>query len=232
MELKYPKLSVGIKLMYASWWCALIGAVAGFVGGIASAFAGIGVALLAAVVLEFTVAILELVVYGLQVAGLHKAAKDAGQYKTVFHMLVTELVISAVLIVVLLIQSYMLLIVVGVVGGLICAVLEPLRMCLFVKYTEELVQENGDAGVKGYYKAIRNCFFIALGGILVGSVIDALEVASWIGFLLIVVAMFSALACWILYGVFLHNTNKFFKTLEKTEAVHDFEGEQILQIET
>ena len=48
--------------------------------------------------------------------------------------------------------------IIGIIGGLTCMVLEPLRLCLFVKYTEELVRENGDAGVDGYYKTIRNCF--------------------------------------------------------------------------
>ena len=224
MELKYPKLSVGIKLMYISWWCALIGAVVGFVGGIASAFAGAGLA----VVVELAAGVLELLLYGLQLAGLYKAGKDEERYKKVYYMLLTELLIAVVLIAVMFTQSYVLIFGVGVIGGLVCLVLEPLRLCLFVKYTEELVRENGDAGVDGYYKAIRNCLFISYGGVVIGSIITALEVIQWLGVLLIVVAMLSALACCIFYGIFLHNTNKFFKTLEKAETVNDFDGEQIL----
>lgn len=215
MELKYPKISSGIKLMYAAWWCALIGAIVGFVTGIVAAFAGTGVALLVASVLELAAAVVELVVYVLQLAGLYKAAKDDGRYKKVFYMLLAELLIAAAVIVAALIQSYVLIFLVGIVGGLTCMVLEPLRLCLFVKYTEELVQENGDAGVKGYYKAIRNCIFVAYGGVIAGSIIAALEVLTWMGVVLIIVAMFSALAIVIFYGIFLHNTNKFFKALEK-----------------
>ena len=219
MELKYPKISSGIRLMYVAWWCALIGAVAGFFIAIVAAFAGTDAALLVAGVMELAAGVLELGVYGLQLVGLYKAGKDVKRYKKVFFMLVTELVIAVAVIVAIVAQSYVLILLTSFVGGLACAVLEPLRLCLFVKYTEELVQENGDAGVKGYYKAIRNCFFAALGGVIIGSIIVAMEVLSWLGFVLIVVAMFCALATVIFYGIFLHNTNKFFKTLEKTEEI-------------
>ena len=222
MELKYPRLSVGIKLMYVSWWCALIGAVVGFVGGMASAFAGVASgSLLVVSVLELAVMLVEFLVYGLQLAGLYKAAKDAKQYKKVFFMLVAELLIAVAAFAAVLSLNYVLMFGVGIIGGLICAVLEPLRLCLFVKYTEELVQENGDAGVKGYYKAIRNCIFVSLGGVIIGSIIAAAESLFWLGLVLIVVAMFSALAVLILYGIFLHNTNKFFKTLEKTDEADE-----------
>ena len=104
-------------------------------------------------------------------------------------------------------------------------VLEPLRLCLFVKYTEELVRENGDAGVDGYYKTIRNCFFVAYGGILIGSFITAMEVLTWLGVLLIVASMFSVIAMFVFYGIFLRNTNRFFKTLRVTEVENIYDGE-------
>lgn len=218
MELKYPKLSSGIKLMYASWWCILLGVVVGLVGGFASIFAGVGLIIF----LELAAGILELLTYGLQVVGLYKAGKDEERYKKVFYMLLTELLIAVAAIVVIFTKSYVLIFLVGFVGGLTCAVLEPLRLCLFVKYTEELVRENGNAEVDGYYKIIRNCFFISYGGVIIGSIITALEALTWFGVLLIVAAMFSVIAGYIFYGIFLHKTNKFFKTLEKTEGVNDY----------
>ena len=163
--------------------------------------------------------------YGLQIVGLYKAGKDKKQYKKVFFMLLAELLIAAAVILATVMQSYVLILLIGVIGGLACAVLEPLRLCLFVKYTEELVRENGDAGVDGYYKTIRNCFFISYGGVIIGSIIMGMEVIIWLGVLLIVVAMFSALASFIFYGIFLHNTNGFFKTLEKTEGANGYNGE-------
>ena len=221
MELKYPKISSGIKLMYAGWWCTLLGAVAGFVGGLAAIFAGAGFAIL----VELAAGILELLVYGLQVAGLYKAGKDEARYKKLFYMLVTELLIAVAVIVATLLQSYVLIALIGIIGGLTCMVLEPLRLCLFVKYTEELVRENGDAGVDGYYKTIRNCFFVAYGGILIGSFITAMEVLTWLGVLLIVASMFSVIAMFVFYGIFLRNTNKFFKTLKITEGENIYDGE-------
>ena len=214
MELKYPKISIGIKLMYASWWCALLGVVAGLVGGVAVAtFAEAGIVIL----LELAAGILELLMYGLQIVGLYKAGKDKKQYKKVFFMLLAELLIAAAVILATVMQSYVLILLIGVIGGLACAVLEPLRLCLFVKYTEELVRENGDAGVDGYYKTIRNCFFISYGGVIIGSIIMGMEIIIWLGLLLIVVALFSALALFIFYGIFLHNTSKFFKILKETD---------------
>ena len=213
MELKYPKISIGIKLMYISWWCTVLGVVVGFVGGFTAIFAGMGLIVL----LELAAGIFELLTYGLQLVGLYKAGKDEERYKKPFFMLVAELIIAVAAIVAIVAKSYVLLLVIGFVGGLTCAVLEPLRLCLFVKYTEELVRENGDAGVDGYYKIIRNCFFITYGGMIIGSIITAMEILSWLGILLIIVAMFSVLACYIFYGIFLHKTNKFFKTLETTE---------------
>ncbi len=213
MELKYPKLCSGIKLMYASWWCILLGIVAGFVGGFAAIFAGLGLIIL----LELAAGIFELLTYGLQFGGLYKAGKDDERYKKPFYMLLIELLIAVALIVAMFTQSYVLIFFIGVVGGLTCMVLEPLRLCLFLKYTEELVRENGDAGVDGYYKIIRNCFLAAYGGVILGSIIMALEILMWLGILLIAMAMFSAIGSYIFYGIFLHRTNKFFKTLEKQE---------------
>lgn len=221
MELKYPKISSGIKLMYAGWWCTLLGVVASLVGGFVAIFAGVGFVIF----VELAAGILELLVYGLQVAGLYKAGKDDTRYKKVFYMLVTELLIAAAVIVAILLQSYVLIALIGIIGGLTCMVLEPLRLCLFVKYTEELVRENGDAGVDGYYKTIRNCFFVAYGGILIGSFITAMEVLTWLGVLLIVVSMFSVIAMFVFYGIFLRNTNRFFKTLRVTEVENIYDGE-------
>lgn len=221
MELKYPKISSGIKLMYVSWWCTLLGVVASLVGGFAAIFAGVGFVIL----VELAAGVLELLVYGLQVAGLYKAGKDEVRYKKLFYMLVTELLIAAAVIVATLLQSYVLIALIGIIGGLTCMVLEPLRLCLFVKYTEELVRENGDAGVDGYYKTIRNCFFVAYGGILIGSFITAMEVLTWLGVLLIVASMFSMIAMFVFYGIFLRNTNRFFKTLRVTEVENIYDGE-------
>ena len=221
MELKYPKISSGIKLVYAGWWCTLLGVVASLVGGFAAIFAGVGFVIL----VELAAGVLELLVYGLQVAGLYKAGKDEARYKKVFYMLVTELLIAVAVIVATLLQSYVLIALIGIIGGLTCMVLEPLRLCLFVKYTEELVRENGDAGVDGYYKTIRNCFFVAYGGILIGSFITAMEVLTWLGVLLIVVSMFSVIAMFVFYGIFLRNTNRFFKTLRVTEVENIYDGE-------
>ena len=221
MELKYPKISSGIKLMYVSWWCTLLGVVASLVGGFAAIFAGVGFVIL----VELAAGVLELLVYGLQVAGLYKAGKDEARYKKLFYMLVTELLIAAAVIVATLLQSYVLIALIGIIGGLTCMVLEPLRLCLFVKYTEELVRENGDAGVDGYYKTIRNCFFVAYGGILIGSFITAMEVLTWLGVLLIVASMFSMIAMFVFYGIFLRNTNRFFKTLRVTEVENIYDGE-------
>lgn len=218
MDLKYPRISKGIKLMYAGWWCTVLGAVAGLVGGFASIFAGLGLI----VFLELAAGGLELLMYGLQLVGLYKAGKDEERYKKVFYMLLAELLIAVAAIVAVLTKSYVLIFVVGFAGGLTCAVLEPLRLCLFVKYTEELVRENGDAGVNGYYKTIRNCFFIAYGGTIIGSIITAMEFLSWLGILLIIIAMFSFVASYIFYGIFLHKTNKFFKTLEKARDINEF----------
>jgi len=213
MELKYPKLSSGIKLVYASWWCMLLGAIVGLVGGIATLSAEAVVI----VFVELAALVLELLVYGLQVPGLYKAGKDDARYKKLFFMLIAELLIAVAVFAAVLSLSYELIFWVGVIGGLACAVLEPLRYGLFVKYTEELVRENGDAGVAGYYKAIRNCFFICYGGIIIGSIITAMEFLGWLGVLLIIVAFFSGLAVFILYGIFLRNTNRFFKDLKQTE---------------
>jgi len=213
MELKYPKLSSGIKLMYAGWWCILLGIVASLVGGFTAIFAGMGLVIL----LELAAGISELLTYGLQLVGLYKAGKDEERYKKPFFMLVAELIIAVAAIVAIVAKSYVLLLVIGFVGGLTCAVLEPLRLCLFVKYTEELVRENGDAGVDGYYKIIRNCFFVTYGGIIIGSIITAMEFLSWLGILLIIASMFSVIIGYVFYGIFLHRTNKFFKTLEPTE---------------
>lgn len=221
MELKYPKLSSGIKLMYASWWCTLLGIVVGLAGNFTAIFAGLGLIIF----LELAAGILELFTYGLQFVGLYKAGKDEERYKTIFYMLLTELLIAVALIVAMFTQSYVLIFFIGVVGGLTCMVLEPLRLCLFVKYTEELVRENGDAGVDGYYKIIRNCFFITYGGIIVGSIITAMEFLSWLGILLIIASMFSIIAGYIFYGIFLYKTNKFFKTLKETEGVNAYGGE-------
>ena len=221
MELKYPKISSGIKLVYAGWWCTLLGVVASLVGGFAAIFAGVGFVIL----VELAAGVLELLVYGLQVAGLYKAGKDEARYKKLFYMLVTELLIAAAVIVATLLQSYGLIALIGIIGGLTCMVLEPLRLCLFVKYTEELVRENGDAGVDGYYKTIRNCFFVAYGGILIGSFITAMEVLTWLGVLLIVASMFSVIAMFVFYGIFLRNTNRFFKTLRVTEVENIYDGE-------
>ena len=221
MELKYPKISSGIKLVYAGWWCTLLGVVASLVGGFAAIFAGVGFVIL----VELAAGVLELLVYGLQVAGLYKAGKDDERYKKVFYMLVTELLIAVAVILATLLQSYVLIALIGIIGGLTCMVLEPLRLCLFVKYTEELVRENGDAGVDGYYKTIRNCFFVAYGGILIGSFITAMEVLTWLGVLLIVVSMFSVIAMFVFYGIFLRNTNRFFKTLRVTEVENIYDGE-------
>lgn len=221
MELKYPKISSGIKLMYVSWWCTLLGVVASLVGGFAAIFAGVGFVIL----VELAAGVLELLVYGLQVAGLYKAGKDEARYKKLFYMLVTELLIAAAVIVATLLQSYVLIALIGIIGGLTCMVLESLRLCLFVKYTEELVRENGDAGVDGYYKTIRNCFFVAYGGILIGSFITAMEVLTWLGVLLIVASMFSMIAMFVFYGIFLRNTNRFFKTLRVTEVENIYDGE-------
>ncbi|MBP3578940.1 MAG: hypothetical protein J6K15_12590 [Lachnospiraceae bacterium] len=221
MELKYPKISSGIKLIYVSWWCTLLGVVASLVEGFAAIFAGGGFVIL----VELAAGVLELLVYGLQVAGLYKAGKDEERYKKLFYMLVTELLIAATVIVAILLQSYMLIALIGIIGGLTCMVLESLRLCLFVKYTEELVQENGDAGVDGYYKTIRNCFFVAYGGILIGSFITAMEVLTWLGVLLIVVSMLSVIAMFIFYGIFLRNTNRFFKTLRVTEVENIYDVE-------
>lgn len=221
MELKYPKISSGIKLVYVSWWCTLLGVVASLVEGFAAIFAGVGFVIL----VELAAGVLELLVYGLQVAGLYKAGKDEARYKKLFYMLVTELLIAAAVIVAILLQSYMLIALIGIIGGLTCMVLESLRLCLFVKYTEELVRENGDAGVDGYYKTIRNCFFVAYGGILIGSFITAMEVLTWLGVLLIVVSMFSVIAMFVFYGIFLRNTNRFFKTLRVTEVENIYDGE-------
>ncbi len=221
MELKYPKISSGIKLVYVSWWCTLLGVVASLVGGFAAIFAGVGFVIL----VELAAGVLELLVYGLQVAGLYKAGKDEARYKKLFYMLVTELLIAVAVIVATLLQSYVLIALIGIIGGLTCMVLEPLRLCLFVKYTEELVRENGDAGVDGYYKTIRNCFFVAYGGILIGSFITAMEVLTWLGVLIIVASMFSVIAMFIFYGIFLRNTNRFFKTLRVTEVENIYDGE-------
>lgn len=212
MELEYPKISTGIKLMYAGWWCTVLGIVIGLVGGFAAIFAGMGLIIL----LELAAGILEFLMYGLQLVGLYKAGKEEERYKKVFYMLLAELLIAAAAIMAILTKSYVLIFVVGFFGGLACVVLEPLRLCLFVKYTEELVRENGDDRVDGYYKIIRNCFFIAYGGMIIGSIITAMEMLSWLGILLIIVAMFSVIASYIFYGIFLHKTNSFFKTLEKT----------------
>lgn len=221
MELKYPEISSGIKLVYVSWWCTLLGVVASLVGGFVAIFAGVGFVIF----VELAAGILELLVYGLQVAGLYKAGKDDTRYKKVFYMLVTELLIAAAVIVAILLQSYVLIALIGIIGGLTCMVLEPLRLCLFVKYTEELVRENGDAGVDGYYKIIRNCFFVAYGGILIGSFITAMEVLTWLGVLLIVASMFSVIAMFVFYGIFLRNTNRFFKTLRVTEVENIYDEE-------
>ena len=198
MELKYPKISIGIKLMYISWWCTVLGVVAGFVGGFTAIFAGMGLIIL----LELAAGILELLTYGLQLVGLCKAGKEEERYKKPFYMLLAELLIAVAVIVAIVAKSYVLIFVVGFAGGLACAVLEPLRLCLFVKYTEELVRENGDAGVDGYYKIIRNCFFITYGGMIIGSIITAMEILSWLGILLIIVAMLSILVVYIFYFCF------------------------------
>ena len=71
--------------------------------------------------------------------------------------------------------------------------------------------ENGVAGVDGYYKTIRNCFFVAYGGILIGSIITAMEVLTWLGVLLIVVSMFSVIAMFIFYGIFYATQTDFLK---------------------
>lgn len=209
MELKYPKLSSGIKLMYASWWCSLLGVVLGLVSGL------IALVVTESLLIALAASGLELVMYVLQVIGLHKAGKDDKRYKKPFYMLVTELAFTVILLAVLWVESFVLLILLGIIGGLTCAILEPLRLYLFVKYTEDLVQQNGDAGVSGYTKTIRTCFIICYGGILIGSFITGMEILTWLGILLIAIAFFSALALFIFYGVFLHNTNAFFKTLEK-----------------
>ena len=77
MELKYPKVSSGLKLMYASWWLALLSGIASFIVGIISAVTfteeGVFVTLLSAVA--------EMVVYALQVAGLYQAGKEEKRYK-------------------------------------------------------------------------------------------------------------------------------------------------------
>ena len=129
MELKYPKISIGIKLMYISWWCTVLGVVVGFVGGFTAIFAGMGLIIL----LELAAGILELLTYGLQLVGLYKAGKDEERYKKPFYMLLAELLIAVAAIAAIVTKSYVLIFVVGFAGGLACAVLEPLRLCLFVK---------------------------------------------------------------------------------------------------
>ena len=219
MELMYPKLSSGLKKMYASWWLALLGGIVGIIISIISAVTLTGESLFA----TMATSVVEIVVYALQVAGLYQAGKEENRYKKVFFMLVTELIIAVVLLVAVFTEAFLLIALVGVIGGLACAVLEPLRLCLFVKITEELVQQNGDAGVAGYYKAIRNCFFFCYGGILIGGIITGLEVVEWLGVLLVVAAVLCSLAVCFLYVFFLHNANKFFKTLEKPKNAEQWE---------
>ena len=225
MELKYPRISSGIKFIYASWWCSLLSVVAGIISTMLAWSAMRSN-------MDVWIAMgLETVLYGLQVVGFCRAAKEDKRYKRVYYMLVAELIIAAVVLVVTIMQYYLLFIICGIVGGLVCAVLEPLRLYLFVKYTEDLVQQNGDAGVNGYTRVIRNCYIICYGGVFAGGFVTGMESLFWLGMILVIAAVFSALALYIFYGIFLCKTNDFFKKLEKTERNTSWEEFNSQQLE-
>ncbi len=219
MELKYPKLSSGIKAIYVSWWFSFIGGVFGIACVFLTIFffhALIGI-LLATVI----GVVVEVVAYVLQIIGLYKASRDEDRYKKVFYMLLTELAFSVGMCIALIIKSNILFMVIGILGGLTCLVLEPLRLCLFVKYTEALVLENGDSRVKGYYKLLRNGMILLYAIAILAGIIMSINLLR-LGALAEIATMLCTLAVFVLYAVFLHKTNKFFKTVEKPKPEESF----------
>jgi len=216
MELKYPKLCSGLKMMCASWWISIAGSM---LGGMLSAVIALIIVLyesMIAVIAAFVVLFaIEIAIYGLQVAGLYKASKDDSRYKKLFYMLVTELGASGMICVSLLAKSRVLLIVTVLIGALICIVFELLRFFLFVKYTETLALANANKGIKGFYKAMCIISLACFITLIMACILMATESMIWLGGFFMFLAMIYELAVFVLYIIFLHKAINIFKKLEK-----------------
>lgn len=214
MELKYPKISSGLKMMYASWWVKFIGGLLEAALSLMTAVTGMGV------LLSFLISlVIDGIVYVLLIGGIYKAGKEEQRYKKVL-LLYIAAIAAGLLILVPVVQTNL---VCAMVLAILVMLLEGVRICLFVKITEELVKKEGDAGVAGYYKVMVGCYIgvgIATICETLSAVVPALDAIE--GVMAIILMICGAIAG-ILYILFLYNTNKFFKTLEKPKPANPWE---------
>lgn len=217
MELKYPKISSGLKMIYASWWVEFLGGLLGAALTFMAFVTGMG-GLLGSLGSLITLAI-DVVFYVLLIGGLYKASKEEKKYKKVLFLFIATFAFSMLMLVPIVETN----LVWTMVLTILVMLLESVRICWFVKITEELVDKEGDAGVAGYYKVMVGCY-IGVGTATIcetlAAVVPALDVIEG---LMAIVMMICGVVAGILYILFLHNTNKFFKTLEKPKSADPWE---------
>ena len=205
MEWKYPKIRSGMKLVYASWWLEFLTGILETIFNFALAQGNGG---LFGTILTL---VFGMVVYVLLIAGLYQAKKEEQGYKKVLYLLLAELIV-AVVTVSLDVENMMILF---IVLTLLTALLETLRICLFVKVTEKLVDREGDAGVAGYYKVIKVCYIVIYLGTTLTTLGIFVPFLEKIANVLIIPVMLCSLAAGVWYVLFLHNVTKFFHSYKK-----------------
>lgn len=226
MELKYPKIASGLKLIYMSWWVGFLGGIVEIILGIVLAFFLLpGIYLMLVLVGS---SLFELVIMGMYMVGIYRAGKEERRYNKVLILKIAEIAIGLLSILFVVCGIDILLVLLALPICLFVLIAEPLQLCWLIKFTEELIDQEGDAGVSGYYRFIRGCIVVTYGVFFVH--LFFFGYAGLPGILCTILILVIYLVVTVLYVIFLHNATRFLNRLEKFKSDDSWEKFNSVQL--
>ena len=206
MNLKYPKLKSGLNLVYASVWVGLAGKM--FSKAFVYAESILGMPLFG----EWAEIIAAFVASIMLIIGMYKASKEVNNYRKVFAVAATELVLSFVYVLSSAFESLLLIVCTGVIYMAVALA----RMWLLCETTANVLKEEGEEKLAQRSKWIGICYSIVYGYTILTLLLTLVDAAGMMVVVTLLVPI-ATIAGWILYITYLHRATEFFEELKVEE---------------